>query len=234
MFGKYCAVPFAFLIMFLYLPVYSDFSVDTDAPTAINKTFIQGEIDTIDAQVQDLNYDIDGLNLSKEALNAQISIIQNQRLLDDLAARRTELNSKTPALGTKKKKTKERAALVNELAKLNKEIAIRNEMIALYKLQLADDENSQEVRTGNLVYIQAQIKIREDEITALYPPKTDADGRTLASSAKTATPATTPDTAVQALLDRIKIIDGRITVDRQKIDDLKKQEAPLQIQLKGI
>ncbi|GEM_PF-1611567 len=227
MFRKYCAVPFAFLIMLLYLPVYSDFSVDTDAPTAIDKSFIQSEMDDIDAQVQDLDYDIDGLNLSKEALNAQISIMQNQRLLDDLTARRNDLNSKTPALGTKKKRTKDRDALVNKLALLNKEIAIRNEMIALYKLQLADDENSQEVRTGNLVYIQAQIKLREDEITALSG--TDADGRTMNAAA-----AATPDAAAQALLDKIKNIDARISVDRQKIDDLKKQEAPLEIQLKGM
>jgi hypothetical protein len=213
--------------MLLYLPVYSDFSVDTDAPTAIDKSFIQSEMDDIDAQVQDLDYDIDGLNLSKEALNAQISIMQNQRLLDDLTARRNDLNSKTPALGTKKKRTKDRDALVNKLALLNKEIAIRNEMIALYKLQLADDENSQEVRTGNLVYIQAQIKLREDEITALSG--TDADGRTMNAAA-----AATPDAAAQALLDKIKNIDARISVDRQKIDDLKKQEAPLEIQLKGM
>ncbi|MGD0566087.1 MAG: hypothetical protein ABSA34_02000 [Candidatus Goldiibacteriota bacterium] len=233
---KILIIPVVFTAILFYFPVYSDFSADTDAPTSINKTFIQSEIDAIEEQIGEINDDIGGLTLTEGALKAQVSIIQTQRLLDGLTARKNDLNSKISAAGKKKKKkTKTQEQMGVELAALNKEIAIRNEILALYKLQLGDDQNSQEARTGNVVYIQAQIKLRENEIAALYPAKAAADALTTTLPANGAAPALTPeDSAVQAFLDQIKIIDGKISDDRKKTDDLKKEEIPLTVQLKGM
>jgi hypothetical protein len=217
---RFCAAVSVFTALFLCYPVYSEYSRDTNAPTGIDRSFIQNEIDDVNAQITDLNAEITDLNSRKEAFKAQISILRTQSLLDGLTARSKELNSKISAGAGNS------AAARGKLAALNKEIAIRGEMLGLYKLQLGGDKNMQKGKGRNLRNIQAQLKIREAEIAALYPEKTGTDA-TAASLAPEAP-------AIGDILGRIKIIDDKVALDRQKIETLTRQRAPLILQIKGI
>jgi len=221
---RFCAAVSFFTALFLCYPVYSEYSGDINASTGIDRTFIQNEIDEVNTQITDLNAGITDLNSRKEAFKAQISILRTRSLLDGLSARSKELNLKISAGGGKGSKAG--AKLADELTLLNKETAIRGEMLALYKLQLGGDKNMSKGKGRNLRNIQAQLKIREDEIAALYPAKTVTDA-TAASMAPEAP-------AIGDLIVRIKIIDDKVALDRQKIETLARQKDPLMLQLKGI
>jgi hypothetical protein len=228
---------FMFLLLMTVIfcgPVYSGFSDDSGSSTGIDRSFIQNEISGINAQIQDLNTAIKDLNSRKEAFKAVISIIQTQRNLKNLTARSNELKSKISA-AVPGKTAKRRSKMTDELAMLNKEIFIRNEMLELYRLQLDGDKNMQKGKIRNLRNIQEQLKIRDEEIAALYQDQKKTGPVIPEPNGNSAAAAITPDDAdIRALSARILNIDNEIETDSQKINVLVKQRIPLEMQLKGI
>jgi hypothetical protein len=221
---RFCTAVSFFTALFLWYPVYSEYSQDINATMGIDRTFIQNEINEVNAQIADINAEIKDLNSRKKAFEAQISILRTQNLLEGLAAKGKELDSKISAVAGNGSKVK--AKLNGELTELNKETAIRGEMLELYKLQLGGEKNMRKGKGRNLRNIQEQLKIREGEIETLYPAKIVTDTPTVSMAPEAP--------AIVDLLERIKIIDDRVALERKKIETLVKKRTPLILQLKGI
>jgi hypothetical protein len=219
---------FYFIIMLFYcFPAYSGYGGAANNSSGIDKSFIQSEIDAVDMKIKDLKGDIRDLNSRKKAFDAQISILYTQRLLDALSARSSALDLKITA-SSRENSAKRSDKLKAKLTVLNREIAIRREILELYKLQFEGDKSMQKGKKKNLSDIDGQIKLRNDEISALYPEN-------FAAKMTTQTPlASSEEQEVQMLLKNIETIDEKIAVDRQKLDVLDAQEVPLRIQLKSI
>jgi len=207
--------------------LYSGYNEYTNIPSGIDKSFIQNEIDIVDMQIKDLNSDIKDLNSRKDAFNAQISILNAQHLIDELFSKSNALDLKIKAAIVEKSIQKKENFKAG-FTVLNKEIAIRREILELYKLELAGDKSMQKGKGRNLRNIHTEIKLRDDKIAALYPANHIIPVKTQTLL------IIDEDPAIQILLRDIKAIDDKIIIDRQKLDTLAAQNDPLRVQLKGI
>jgi chromosome segregation ATPase len=219
----------AIMFMFIFLAV--PLVVMADTPAAGSP--IQAQIDQINAQIKSVLDDLAQLYSQRSVLQDQVSTLRAQKHINGLNQRSQDLNAKL-ANEQKKNNTAKITELNNKLSLLAKEISIEQEILGLYA-QLSDaHKNAQKDKAKDL---EAQIKSKKAEINALYPPKpplTTPVAQAAGNTGNAAAPAPkTEDPGIQAVLDQIKIIDDKISQDKQKLADLKKQKDALKLQLKG-